>query len=112
MPSTWTFGMALMPSDALTLMMDVQQIYSQRRRLGRQPDSEPVQLPDLQPGQRRPEVLPRRQQGPGLRLGRHDRLQVRRLIRLLDSLTWRAGFSFTNQPIPTDQMTFNILAPA
>ena len=28
-----------------------------------------------------------------------------------DTWTWRAGYSFTDQPIPKDQMTFNILAP-
>ena len=54
----------------------------QRRRRGVEPDPEPVQLPAVQPaGQLR--ELPRRQQGPGLRLGRHDGLQVRRLVAVL-----------------------------
>ena len=30
---------------------------------------------------------------------------------LSDTWTWRAGYSFTDQPIPKDQMIFNILAP-
>jgi long-chain fatty acid transport protein len=28
-----------------------------------------------------------------------------------DAWTWRAGYSFTDQPIPSTEMTFNILAP-
>ncbi len=28
-----------------------------------------------------------------------------------DEWTWRAGYSFTDQPIGSDQMSFNILAP-
>ena len=29
-----------------------------------------------------------------------------------DELTWRAGYNFGKQPIPTSEITFNILAPA
>ena len=57
--------------------------------------------------------LSRRQPRRRLRLGRHDAsTSSARPISYDDTWTLRGGYSFADQPIPNDQMTFNILAPA
>jgi len=111
MPSTWTFGMALMPSDALTLMMDVQQIYYSDVDSVANPIQNLYNCPIFNPVSGDLKYCLGGSKGPGF--GWDDMIVYKfgASYDYSDSLTWRAGFSFTNQPIPTDQMTFNILAP-
>ena len=107
MPSTWTVGFAVKPSDKLALMFDIQGI--------RYSDADSVANPidGLLDGScpADPEYCLGGDKGAGF--GWDDMLvyKVGLSWKKSDTWTWRAGYSMTDQPIPEDQMTFNILAP-
>lgn len=109
MPSTWTIGIAMRPSEALTLMVDVQDIkYSDTPAVSNGIEGlfscPSLGGPDIEGclGGRR-----------GAGFGWQDMTVYKfgAAWDYSDTWTWRAGFSITNQPIEKDQMTFNILAP-
>ena len=109
MPSTWTIGLAVRPNDALTLMIDVQDIkYSDAKsvsngieNLRNCPTLGGTDLEGCLGGKR----------GAGFGWDDMRVYKFGAAWDYTDTWTWRAGFSMTNQPIPKDQMTFNILAP-
>ena len=109
MPSTWTIGLAVRPNDALTLMIDVQDIkYSDAKsvsngieNLRNCPTLGGTDLEGCLGGER----------GAGFGWDDMRVYKFGAAWDYTDTWTWRAGFSMTNQPIPKDQMTFNILAP-
>jgi len=107
MPSTWTAGIALKPNDQLALMFDVQGIkYSDVASV-----SNPID--GLLNGSCQADVKYCLGGKKGAGFGWDD-MTVYKLgasWKYSDTWTWRAGYSFTEQPIPKDQMTFNILAP-
>jgi len=109
MPSTWTIGMAVRPSDALTLMVDVQDIaYSDVKSVSNGIEGlfncPILGGPDL-------EGCLGGKRGAGFGWDDMRVYKFGAAWDYTDTWTWRAGFSMTNQPIPKDQMTFNILAP-
>jgi long-chain fatty acid transport protein len=109
MPSTWTIGMAVRPSDALTLMIDVQEIkYSDAKSVSNG-IANLFNCPSLGGSDLEGCLGGRRGAGFGW-----DDMRVYKFGAAwdyTDTWTWRAGFSMTNQPIPKSEMTFNILAP-
>jgi len=110
MPSTWTVGVALKPVESLTLMFDVQEI--------KYTDVDSVSNP-IDNLQNCPLFNPTGDfeyclggdKGPGF--GWEDMTVYKFGVswQYSDDWTWRAGYSMTDQPIPKDQMIFNILAP-
>lgn len=110
MPSTWTFGIAVRPSDALTLMIDVQEIkYSDVASVSN--GIENLFNCPILPGGTDLEGCLGGKRGAGFGWDDMRVYKFGAAWDYTDTWTWRAGFSMTNQPIPKDQMTFNILAP-
>ncbi len=109
MPSTWTIGMAVRPSDALTLMIDVQEIkYSDAKSVSNGIENL-FNCPSL--GGSDLEGCLGGQRGAGFGWDDMRVYKFGAAWDYTDTWTWRAGFSMTNQPIPKSEMTFNILAP-
>jgi long-chain fatty acid transport protein len=110
MPSTWTIGLALRPSDAFTLLFDLQQIdYTDVDAV-----SNPIQnlfnCPIFNPSGDFEYCLGGNK-GPGFGWEDMTVYKFGGSWKYSDTWTWRAGYSFADQPIPRDQMSFNILAP-
>jgi long-chain fatty acid transport protein len=107
MPSTWTVGIALRPTDGLALMFDVQEI--------RYSDVDAVAngIDGLTSGACQVDIEYCLGGKKGAGFGWED-MTVYKLGAawdVSDDWTVRFGYSTTDQPIPKDQMTFNILAP-
>jgi long-chain fatty acid transport protein len=111
MPATWTIGVALKPTDTLAFMFDVQEIeYSDIASVGN-PIQNLFDCPIFNPSGNFQNCLGGNKGGG---FGWEDMTVYKfgASWKYSDDWTWRAGYSFTDQPIPRDQMTFNILAPA
>jgi long-chain fatty acid transport protein len=99
-PSNWTVGVAITPNDKVRIAVDVQQMrYSEVKSVGNP-------------------MLPNLMQAPlgadgGAGFGWDDMTAVKFGIehRVSDSFTWRAGYAYGQQPIPSSEVLFNILAP-
>ncbi len=99
-PSNWVVGVALMPTEAVDIVVDVQQVrYSEVDAVGNR-------------------MLPNMMQAPlgaatGAGFGWDDMTTVKLglQIRGHGGVTWRGGYSYGNQPIPESEVLFNILAP-
>ncbi|MBK8232581.1 MAG: outer membrane protein transport protein [Candidatus Eisenbacteria bacterium] len=99
-PSNWTAGLAFEPNAAWTLMADVQQIrYSEVEAVGN-----PL-LPNLQ-------STPLGTDG-GAGFGWRDMTVYKLGLQYEASRDWtfRAGYSYGEQPIPDSEVLMNILAP-
>lgn len=99
-PASWTIGVAVHPSPVLTFVLDVQQIYySDIKSVGN------PMLPNLQ------NSLLGQDNAAGF--GWQDMTVFKAGVqyRNRNGWTWRAGYSFGDQPIPNTEMPFNILAP-
>ena len=112
MPATATFGIAVKPNDRLALMFDVQETwYSDVGSVGN-----PVQnigrCPTAGFGGTDFESCLGGSRGAGFGWEDMTVYKFGASYQLDDTWTLRGGYSFTDQPIPKDQMTFNILAPA
>ncbi len=111
MPSTWTIGIAVRPTDGLALMFDVQEIsYSDVDSVAN-PIQNLFQCPILNPQSTNVEYCLGGNKGAGFGW---DDMTVYKLGVAWDVTeggTLRFGYSTTDQPIGKDQMTFNILAP-
>jgi long-chain fatty acid transport protein len=111
MPSTWTIGIAVKPTDAFTLMFDVQQInYSDVPAVSNGVENV-FSCPIFNPANTNFEYCLGGDKGPGFGWEDMTVYKLGASWKYSDTWTWRAGYSFTDQPIPKDQMTFNILAP-
>ena len=109
-PANFTVGLTFKPTTDLSLSFDFQRIYYEGVKSIS--NSGPVFVPGVGPG-----IPP----GGGL-LGTDDGLgfgweniNVYRLAadyRYNNEWNFRAGYSYNDQPIPDDQVLFNILAPA
>ena len=100
-PATWTVGIALKTSESLTFVLDVQQInYSEVKAVGN-----PI-LPNLQKAELGADG--------GAGFGWKDVTVVKAGVQWQAAPDWtlRAGYSKGNQPIPSSEVLFNILAPA
>jgi long-chain fatty acid transport protein len=99
-PSTWVVGVALKPTPDLDVLADVQQVrYSEVKAIGNT-------------------LLPNLMQAPlggdnGAGFGWQDMTTYKFGVqqRVHHGYTWRAGYSYGKQPIPSTQVLFNILAP-
>lgn len=99
-PSNWTAGIAIKPTRALDLAADVQQIrYSEVAAIGNG-------------------LLPNLMSAPlgtanGAGFGWHDMtiLKLGAQLRRGQGWTWRAGYSYGQQPVQSADVLFNILAP-
>ncbi len=99
-PSNWTVGIGIKPSDRLDLAFDVQQMrYSDVRSVGS------AMLPNL--------VQAALGTAGGAGFGWKDMTVVKAGLqyRAGGGWTWRGGYSFGQQPIPSSEVLFNILAP-
>ena len=99
-PASWVIGIAVKATPILTIALDMQQImYSDVNSI-----ANPM-LPNLQTAQLGTEN--------GAGFGWED-ITVYKLgaqLKLIPGLTLRAGYSMTDQPVPAEEMLFNILAP-
>lgn len=99
-PANWSIGLALKASPELTLVLDIQEIYySDVNSVG-----DPM-MPNLQ--------MSMLGDNEGAGFGWEDMTVVKAGAQWKSSpdWTWRAGLSFTEQPIPDTETLFNILAP-
>ncbi len=111
LPSTWTIGLAFMPMDSLALMFDVQQInYSDVPSVSN-PIDRLYNCPIFNQVSGDFANCLGGKKGPGFGWDDMTVYKFGVAWQYSDTWTWRAGYSFADQPIPKDQMTFNILAP-
>jgi len=99
-PANWVAGIAIKPTDNVDIAVDVQQVlYS-----GVASVSNPL-LPNLM------QAALGTDGGAGF--GWKDMTTVKggAQLRAGEGWTWRAGYSYGKQPIPTSEVLFNILAP-
>jgi long-chain fatty acid transport protein len=99
-PSSWVAGIAIKPTPKLDLLADVQQVrYSEVKSVAN------AMLPNL--------VQAQLGATNGAGFGWQDMTTVKFGVqnRVNPSFTWRAGYSYGKQPIPTTEVLFNILAP-
>jgi len=99
-PANWTAGFAYLPTSELTFSFDVQQIlYSGIKSI-----SNPI-LPNLQTAQLG--------DNNGAGFGWKDILVFKfgTMYKSSDNLTWMAGYSYGQEPVPDSEVLFNILAP-
>ena len=111
MPSTWTVGVALKPVESFAIMFDVQEIkYSDVASV-----SNPIQrlfsCPIFDPVNGAFGNCLGGKKGPGFGWDDMTIYKLGLAWQYSDDWTWRAGYSYADQPIPRDQMSFIILAP-
>jgi long-chain fatty acid transport protein len=112
MPATATIGVAIKPNDRLALMFDWQEIwYSDVGAVGN-PIQNLFQCPTAGQGGTDFESCLGGNRGAGFGWEDMSVYKFGASYQLDDTWTLRGGYSFADQPIPNDQMTFNILAPA
>ena len=99
-PSTWTAGFAVRPTEKMTLMMDLQKIYYSDVKSINNP-----LLPNLQMARLGDD------EGAGFGWRDMDVVKVGFQYDTLANWIWRAGVSIGSQPIPASEVQFNILAP-
>jgi len=99
-PANWTIGIAVKPTPGLVFLFDVQKIYYS--------DINSVGNP----------MLPNLMNAPlgansGAGFGWHDMTIYKAGVqwKSSDAWTWRAGYSYGKQPIRSEDVMFNILAP-
>jgi long-chain fatty acid transport protein len=99
-PSNWVAGVVVTPNPKMDLALDVQQVrYSEVKSV-----ANPI-LPNLKPATLGNDA--------GAGFGWKDMTTVKGGVQLhaANGWTWRAGYSYGQQPIPENEMLFNILAP-
>lgn len=99
-PANWTVGVAVKPSESVTLAFDVQQIdYSQTESIGN------PMLPNL--------MTARLGDDGGAGFGWQNVTAYKFGVQWVASpaVTLRAGYAYAKQPIPESEVLFNILAP-
>lgn len=96
-PPSWTLGVAVRPLPPLWLLADVQHIDY---------DAVPAVANGFATGQ--PLGA---DDGPGFGWDSVTVIKIGAQWRATDSLTLRAGYSTTDQPVPEDELLFNLLAP-
>lgn len=99
-PSNWTVGFAVKPNDKIDVAFDVQQVrYSEINSIGNQ------MLPNL--------AQSRLGTDNGAGFGWNDMTTIKTGLqyRASGGWTWRGGYSYGKQPIPSSEVMFNILAP-
>jgi long-chain fatty acid transport protein len=99
-PANWTVGIALKATPILTIVADMQQImYSEIKSI-----ANPM-IPNIQAAQLGTEG------GAGFGWQDMTVYKIGAQLSLIPGLTLRAGYSMTEQPVPAEDVMFNILAP-
>jgi long-chain fatty acid transport protein len=99
-PSTWNAGIALKPHPRLDLVADLQRVnYSEVHSIGHPMLPNLIQVPLGLEG------------GAGFGWRDITTIKLGTQVRTGKAWTWRAGYSFGDQPIPSSEVLFNILAP-
>jgi long-chain fatty acid transport protein len=99
-PSSWVIGVAVKPTPKLDVVADVQQVrYSEVNAIGN------TMLPNLMQAPLGTET--------GAGFGWSDMTTYKFGVQQRErrGWTWRAGYSYGRQPIPSTEVLFNILAP-
>jgi len=99
-PATWTIGLAYRIIPELTVLVDVQEIYYSDVKSIHNPLMNNIQ--DSQLG---------KDDGAGFGWDDITVLKIGVQWQSSKDWTWRAGYSIGDQPIPRDEVLFNILAP-
>jgi long-chain fatty acid transport protein len=99
-PSTWTIGVAVKATPELTFLVDVQEIYYSDVNAINNP-----LIPNL--------FVSQLGRNDGAGFGWDDITVLKFGVQWKSSKewTWRAGYSIGDQPIPSSEVLFNILAP-
>jgi long-chain fatty acid transport protein len=115
MPATWTAGISFKPTSAWALMFDVQGIdYSGIPSVGNGIQNLfkcPTLSQDFSNFNHDVQYCLGGSRGAGFGWKDMTVYKFGASWKYNDTWTWRGGYSFTHQPIPTSQMTMNILAP-
>lgn len=99
-PSNWTVGVGIKASDRLDLAFDVQQMrYSEVKSVGNS------LLPGLM------QAALGAEGGAGFGWNNMTVVKTGLQYRAGGGWTWRAGYAYGRQPIPSSEVLFNILAP-
>jgi long-chain fatty acid transport protein len=101
-PANWTAGVAYKVNDALAFTFDVKQIFYS----GIKSVSNPFKPADFQRG-----ILLGDDKGAGFGWEDMTVFKLGTQWQKGEGWTWRAGYSYGKQPIPDEEMMFNILAP-
>lgn len=112
LPATWTVGIAFKPSDRWALMFDWQEIYFSEVDSVGNPIQNIFTCPTLNPASTSFDGCLGGKKGAGFGWEDMTVYKFGGSWKYSDHWSFRAGYSITDQPIPKDQMTFNILAPA
>jgi long-chain fatty acid transport protein len=99
-PATWTVGLALKATPELIFLVDIQEIYYSDVKSINNP-----LLPNLQTSSLG------KDKGTGFGWDDITILKLGLQWKSSKDWTWRAGYSIGDQPIPSSEMPFNILAP-
>lgn len=109
-PSTATYGLTVRPTESLTFSFDYQDIWYSDVDSVHNPMQNLYGCPSL--GGSNPQACLGGNQGPGFGWEDMSVYKFGFAWQYDPAWTFRAGYSFADhQPIPKDQMTFNILAP-
>ncbi len=106
-PANWVIGIAIKPTENVDIAVDVQQVlYSQINAVGN-PLMPALGICMMQD----PSGCLGADEGPGF--GWEDMTTVKGGLQLRtgEGWAWRLGYSYGEQPVPTTEVLFNILAP-
>lgn len=116
-PATWSAGIAFIPDENWTIMLDFQQIqYSGVKAVSNPID--PMALPPMFPDGMggfvpNPNYVPLgSDNGSGFGWKDMNIVKLGLMKKCADGFTLMAGYSYGKQPIPESEVLFNILAPA
>jgi long-chain fatty acid transport protein len=112
-PANWQAGIAVMPCEALTILLDVQQILYSGVNAIANPMDVVNNSPALPNGSPNPNFNPLGD-NDGWGFGWEDMTIVKfgLMYNLPETWTLYGGYSYGKQPIPESEVMFNILAPA
>ena len=112
-PANWQAGIAVMPCEALTILLDVQQILYSGVKSIANPMDVMNNSPALPNGSPNPNFKPLGD-NEGWGFGWEDMTIVKfgLMYNLPEAWTLYGGYSYGKQPIPESEVMFNILAPA
>ena len=112
-PANWQAGIAVMPCEALTILLDVQQILYSGVNAIANPMDVVNNSPALPNGSPNPNFKPLGD-NDGWGFGWEDMTIVKfgLMYNLPEAWTLYGGYSYGKQPIPESEVMFNILAPA
>ncbi len=109
-PANFTVGLTYKPTSALSLSFDFQRIYYEG--VNSISNAGPIYVPGVGPGIPPGGDLLGTNDGLGFGWENINVYRVAADYRYNNEWNFRAGYAYNDQPIPDDQLLFNILAPA